>query len=370
MKEKILTNVNYEKAIMIFDDLELCARILSPFVFIKTIQVDERMLEVEEKFNIPILHDSHQISKYEKIATDKIRITISSGLLKNTTILVKFSVESNNTYINTEINVKTKLVLSPVKKIIEIKISRVLQTALKNFECYSSLIYQEWNNCLTIDGGLRIQKHNELLTMFGWYLSTIPEIFCTESYSFLPVNNKIVVDVGANIGDSTIYFALKGAKKIIGVEPFPKNFEYATKNILTNKLENRIILENIIISDENRSISVDKNYKGTGAGNIKLKKGNSIRNITDGTRIQTSTIGELLKKYSIDECLLKLDCEGCEYDVILKSDKQILKKFTHIILEYHDGYSELKEKIIECGFDVKIINEKENVGILYATRIN
>ena len=137
-----------------------------------------------------------------------------------------------------------------------------------------------------------------------------------------------------------------------------------------NKLENRIILENIIISDENHSISVDKDYEGTGAGNIKLKKRNSIRNITDGTRIQTSTIEKLLKKHSIDECLLKMDCEGCEYDVILKSDKHILKKFTHIILEYHDGYSELKEKIIECGFDVKIRNEKENVGILYATRIN
>jgi predicted O-methyltransferase YrrM len=43
----------------------------------------------------------------------------------------------------------------------------------------------------------------------------ILEIFEEDMYEILDVKGKIVVDVGAYIGDSAIYFALKGAKRAI-----------------------------------------------------------------------------------------------------------------------------------------------------------
>jgi hypothetical protein len=39
------------------------------------------------------------------------------------------------------------------------------------------------------------------------------EVFVDEEWGFLDVNGRVVVDVGAFVGDSSIYFALKGAKK-------------------------------------------------------------------------------------------------------------------------------------------------------------
>ena len=48
-------------------------------------------------------------------------------------------------------------------------------------------------------------------------------------------------------------------------------------------------------------------------------------------------------KNLIDENLvLKMDCEGSEYRIILNTDKKILRKFTQIIMEYHFGYKNLK----------------------------
>ena len=45
-----------------------------------------------------------------------------------------------------------------------------------------------------------------------------------------------------------------------------------------------------------------------------------------------------------------MDCEGCEYEVILKATKSLLNKFDYIILEYHYGAKNLLRKLKESGF--------------------
>lgn len=51
-----------------------------------------------------------------------------------------------------------------------------------------------------------------------------------------------MLDVGANIADSCIYFASRGAEKVIGVEPLLKNYEIAKENIKLNNYSNIITL--------------------------------------------------------------------------------------------------------------------------------
>jgi hypothetical protein len=51
--------------------------------------------------------------------------------------------------------------------------------------------------------------------------------------------------------------------------------------------------------------------------------------------------------------VLKLDCEGCEYELILDTPDMILEKFESIFIEYHMGYDKLKEKLESCKFVVK-----------------
>lgn len=57
-------------------------------------------------------------------------------------------------------------------------------------------------------------------------------IFLNKEYDFLPVNGKTVLDIGANIGDSCVYFALRGSSRIIAIEPFPRNYELAKKTLI------------------------------------------------------------------------------------------------------------------------------------------
>lgn len=49
-----------------------------------------------------------------------------------------------------------------------------------------------------------------------------------------------------------------------------------------------------------------------------------------------------------------MDCEGCEYESILKCPDKILQRFQQIFLEYHYGYKNLQKKLERCGFRVEI----------------
>lgn len=176
-------------------------------------------------------------------------------------------------------------------------------------------------------------------------------VFLESDYGKLPVKDKTVIDIGANIGDTPIYFALNGAKKIIGLEPYPKNFEIANKNILSNNFSDRTILllagctaksGNIMINPEE-----DSNIEST------------LKEYEHGIKIPLLTLEQIFTEYNVaSQSILKMDCEGCEYDTIKSTSEEILKKFSHIQIEYHSGYFDLKKKLENCGFNVTIIKPR------------
>lgn len=192
-------------------------------------------------------------------------------------------------------------------------------------------------------------------------------VFINEEYSFLNVKNEIVVDIGANIGDTPIYFALNNAKKVIALEPYPYAYKIALKNIRQNNMEDKIILLNAGYGKDD-VVKVDSDFKNTTGSDLKL--------FNNGVDIRIISLKTLLYEYQIDKALLKMDCEGCEY-YLLNEDNDILKKFKRIQIEYHYGYEKLKEKLKECGFTVtyskprksynkNATNPNMDIGFIYA----
>jgi hypothetical protein len=154
----------------------------------------------------------------------------------------------------------------------------------------------------------------------------IVNIFKKNEYSFLPVTENEVIDIGANIGDSSIYFASRGAKMVVAVEPDRISYDYAVKNAAINGYSN--IIKLIFAACGPKDNFVSKN------------------------ELEFLTLKNLIKKYCSCPKILKVDCEGCEYDLILNASFDDLSKFSHIQIEYHFGYQNLKTRLEECGFDV------------------
>ena len=64
--------------------------------------------------------------------------------------------------------------------------------------------------------------------------------------------------------------------------------------------------------------------------------GSALDSVSSGINVSLTTLDKLIHQYDIpDNSVLKIDCEGCEVDVILSSNKETLQKFTHIEIEYH-----------------------------------
>ena len=109
-------------------------------------------------------------------------------------------------------------------------------------------------------------------------LGMIKEQFMKQQYKWLDVKGKDVIDIGANIGDSAIYFALKGAKHVYAFEPYPYSYYIANKNIRLNGLQDKITLVNQGCGGKKTTIKIDNTYENVGSTDLKLfKRGKEIK---------------------------------------------------------------------------------------------
>lgn len=248
------------------------------------------------------------------------------------------------------------------------------QALLKQLDLNNSVRIIEKIRVIKFKFGNKILKFNyDSQKQLYNTLGMIKEQFMEQQYKWLDVKNKVVIDIGANIGDSAIYFALKGAKHVYAFEPYPYSYKLARQNIRLNKLQDKITLLNEGCSRKEGRIRIDTKYKNLGSTDLK--------NFKNGADIAITTLDELVKRFDIaDEAVLKIDCEGCEYGVLLEAQNSTLRRFKLIQIEYHYGYLNIKRELKNSGF--KVINtipkysansEAENkgmiVGLIYALRI-
>ena len=71
--------------------------------------------------------------------------------------------------------------------------------------------------------------------------------------------------------------------------------------------------------------------------------------------METVTINDIIEEYAIEPNILKIDCEGCEVNIIKHSD---LSMFKEIIMEYHTNVTKVDENILidilkKQGFKLK-----------------
>lgn len=369
-----IINVDYQHAVEIGTDIENMDKLFSLFrekILIIEKQTDKSILR--ELYHLPFLKTKIiQDTVYKKINKNELNSEIITGPLKGTEIKISFDEEKSKTKISICGNIKTTLKLKPVSLLIRKKFKKNLIFLFKQIEYWNKLTKKKgWKNSISENGEVLEISIDEFDSLYfkKWYNSAIPEIFCEKAYSSLNVNGKTVLDIGANIADSSIYFAAKNASKVIAVEPFPSNYNIAKENIEINNFENKIVLVKGLITNVEKVISIDPEYQGKGSGTSSIKHGSSVKDVKDGIKISTYTLKNLIEKYHIDNGILKVDCEGCEYDVILQSDIKTLNNFVEIFIEYHKGSSDLKEKLESCNFIIKFQSNNKNSGYIYAKKI-
>jgi len=215
--------------------------------------------------------------------------------------------------------------------------------------------YDDVSNCWVKNGVRFRHMHQSILGVFDY-----------GEYQHLNVNGRVVYDIGAFVGDSPIYFALKGAKRVIALEPNHEAFKEMLENIRLNKLQN-------VITPVNAGLAGKPGYA------LKMLRGMRTQPTYHrvgecNCEIPAITLGELISKYGLDNyAVLKMDCEGCEYDIIL-NDYEHVKAFKELIFEYHE-YAVSKPvskllKVLGQDYHCKVLerHKKWGTGIVYSVR--
>lgn len=215
---------------------------------------------------------------------------------------------------------------------------------------------------LNIDNNfVEFTDNEKKLRFYGFHLNGfVINQFTHFEYNMLNFKDKIVIDVGANIGDTSIYFALHGARKVYAIEPFPVIFDFLKKNIEFNNMPNVIPL-NLGIASKDEYIELPNAEVGLDASFQTLNKVSKER----GKKVYVTTLDKLIKDLKLDSIILKMDCEGCEYSLLQLSD-QSLDKIDEIMLEYHNGVNEISNFFIKKNIkNMKIISSNDKLGLLY-----
>jgi len=182
------------------------------------------------------------------------------------------------------------------------------------------------------------------------FLSSYEEIFNKEIYRFSTnVQCPYIIDCGANIGLSLIYFKRLFPKAtIIGFEPDPRVFGVLERNIKSFQLQDITLFQKAVWTSETK---LDFFSEGADAGRIAVSA-DQEKIIT----IETVRLKDHLKG-NID--FLKVDIEGAETEV-LKDCQEELKNVRNIFVEYHSfvgeeqTLDELLHTLSQAGFKYSI----------------
>lgn len=139
-----------------------------------------------------------------------------------------------------------------------------------------------------------------------------------QDHAWLEVKDRVVIDLGAYVGDTAILFAKKGAKHVYAYEARCNVAEIGKGFVKQYGYEEIITLECDFI---------------------------------DSTKF--NRLAEVLQ---LENAALKVDIEGGEREVILNASSRTLKRFDVMHIECHYGYLDIKKRLENEGFKVTRAN--------------
>jgi FkbM family methyltransferase len=197
------------------------------------------------------------------------------------------------------------------------------------------------------------------------HTSDIPvfeKIFIFREYdlSFLTLQPKFIIDGGANVGYSTLFFAHEYPNaRIVAVEPESSNFDLLTRNV--EAYPNVTTLKGALW---NRKALLKLENPQDAKWAFRVKKADS----PDSDTTQAITIMDLLEKSDSEYIdILKLDIEGAEKELFQSNYQSWLCKTGIIVAELHDWFragcsTSFYRALRQCKF--KQFQKGENVIIV------
>ena len=170
----------------------------------------------------------------------------------------------------------------------------------------------------------------------------------------LNVKGKVVLDVGALIGETAPYFISRGARLVYAYEPVPLSYNYLVRNVKLNGVEGIVKTINAGLWFKDSEFCININEPGSGLwiehkecdkpGFYRVK----VLEISKEFNRVYNEVGSFVVK-------LDLDCECYEYS-LLTLPCNVIKYADEYVMEIHGVPPPIIDKLSEYGFKMSVIS--------------
>ena len=146
----------------------------------------------------------------------------------------------------------------------------------------------------------------------------------------------IIIDVGANAGFFTFFAAsLFPGAQIYSYEPIENNFEQLKRNKALNPTARVWCFQKAVYG---YSGEVALNYDFRDSFTTSASVYDNSNNQMGTVQVPCVTLQEIFDKHQLNRChLLKMDCEGSEYEILYNCPSTYLHQVDQMAIEVHRG---------------------------------
>jgi FkbM family methyltransferase len=196
-------------------------------------------------------------------------------------------------------------------------------------------------------------------------IHTVGELYLNGDYDFALPENALMLDVGANVGFTSIFLAhLHPRVMIEAFEPLSANYRTALSNIARNpEIRDRVALSNFGLFSTDGVQDIFTEDQNPGMSSLVIDRRELAQHAVDVQQVEVrraSTVLESLKSAHPDrQIVLKLDCEGSEYEILKDLIGTGAIRHVHLaVMEWHrvtgdkDEVDRLRTMMLDSGFGV------------------
>jgi FkbM family methyltransferase len=186
--------------------------------------------------------------------------------------------------------------------------------------------------------------------------------------------DSVVMDIGAGLGDFCVEIA-RGhpRRRIFAYEPFAESFQLLKDNLTLNGISNVQAFPCAIGACSGKMTLQISTQAAVQHSTASAEKENRA---ASNVEVEGLSLDDVFRSLGISRCdLLKVDCEGGEYDIFFHASPDALRRIETITMEYHDGangytHGELINFFQSLGLSVKTRPNPvhKNIGLLTASR--
>ncbi len=168
---------------------------------------------------------------------------------------------------------------------------------------------------------------------------------------------RLVLDIGANIGNHTVFFAKVLGASVISVEPSPRAASLLQANIKLNGIDDRVKIIECAVGNKSGQITlVEPSPTNIGASYVAENCSNCENHTIVRIQPIDEIVDELDKDKSFNISLVKIDVEGFEQQVLKGATRIIQKHRPIIVIETHksETFLQIRAMLSKYGYGAPI----------------